>query len=92
MSHARSTVAACIIDRTLLRDCVEFRDDGKDAPQQSVELHELHVVATLGMGGFGRTPHETRSNPTQRSSSSRLLSYRPPASAHCVCAAFVSQA
>ena len=48
-------VTAVVIDRTLLRQLVEFRGEADGAAvQATVELHELHVLATLGVGGFGR--------------------------------------
>ena len=46
-------VACVLVDRTRLRELVEFRNDD-EVNEPSVELHELKVLATLGVGGFGR--------------------------------------
>ena len=50
---ANRPVSCVVIDRTLLREVVEFTDDeGADGP--TLELADLEVIAVLGMGGFGR--------------------------------------
>lgn len=46
-------VTAVIIDRTMLRELVEFSQEQGPA-HAAIEFHELQVLATLGVGGFGR--------------------------------------
>lgn len=47
-------VSCVVVDRTRLRELVEFREEESKEEQAPIALSDLKLVATLGVGGFGR--------------------------------------
>jgi CRP-like cAMP-binding protein len=61
--EAAESVVCCVVDRAKLFEMSEYRDELlAETEEEAISLDELSLIATLGVGGFGRVKMVSRPN------------------------------